>query len=77
MSKEPEIITVEEFDRIFDERKEDITQYFAWSQARRPGMEPFDVSVDPFYSDSNMAAIDEATKQIMEEGSLCCYHLAE
>ena len=25
---------------------------------------PFDVSVDPFYSDRNMAAIDEAAKQI-------------
>lgn len=25
---------------------------------------PFEVSVDPFYSDSNMAAIDEAAKQI-------------
>ena len=25
---------------------------------------PFEVSVDPFYSDSNLAAIDEAAKQI-------------
>ena len=25
---------------------------------------PFDVSVDPFYSDRNMSAIDEAAKQI-------------
>ena len=25
---------------------------------------PFEVSVDPFYSDSNMTAIDEAAKQI-------------
>jgi DNA-damage-inducible protein J len=25
---------------------------------------PFEVSVDPFYSKSNMAAIDEATEQI-------------
>jgi len=25
---------------------------------------PFDVSVDPFYTDRNMAAIDEAVKQI-------------
>jgi len=25
---------------------------------------PFEVSIDPFYSDSNMAAIDEAAKQI-------------
>jgi len=25
---------------------------------------PFDVSVDPFFSEKNMSAIDEATKQI-------------
>jgi len=25
---------------------------------------PFDVSIDPFYSEKNMAAIDEAVKQI-------------
>ena len=25
---------------------------------------PFDVSIDPFYNDRNMAAIDEAAKQI-------------
>jgi len=25
---------------------------------------PFEVSIDPFYSDSNMTAIDEAAKQI-------------
>ena len=25
---------------------------------------PFEVSVDPFYSDSNMIAVDEAAKQI-------------
>jgi DNA-damage-inducible protein J len=25
---------------------------------------PFEVSIDPFYNDSNMAAIDEAAKQI-------------
>jgi len=28
---------------------------------------PFEVSVDPFYSDSNMAAIDEAFGQIERE----------
>ena len=27
---------------------------------------PFDVSVDPFYSKSNMAAIDEAAEQIKQ-----------
>ena len=30
---------------------------------------PFEVSVDPFYSDSNMNAIDEAAKQI-EKGQI-------
>ena len=30
---------------------------------------PFEVSVDPFYSDSNMAAIDEAAGQI-ERGQI-------
>ena len=30
---------------------------------------PFEVSVDPFYSDSNMAAIDEAARQI-ERGQI-------
>ena len=30
---------------------------------------PFDVSVDPFYSDQNIAAIDKAAKQI-EQGKV-------
>jgi len=30
---------------------------------------PFDVSIDPFYSDSNINAIDEAVKQI-EKGQV-------
>ena len=30
---------------------------------------PFEVSLDPFYSDSNMAAIEEAAKQI-EQGQV-------
>ena len=30
---------------------------------------PFEISVDPFYSDSNMRAIDEAAKQI-EKGQV-------
>ena len=30
---------------------------------------PFEVSIDPFYSDSNMYAIDEAAKQI-ERGQI-------
>ena len=30
---------------------------------------PFDVSIDPFYSESNMKAIDESIKQL-EEGNV-------
>ena len=37
---------------------------------------PFDVSVDPFYSESNMAAIDIATKQI-EQGRVIVKTLEE
>jgi len=37
---------------------------------------PFDVSVDPFYSDSNMVAIDEAAKQI-ENGQVVIKTMAE
>ena len=37
---------------------------------------PFDVSVDPFYSDRNMAAIDEAAKQI-EQGRVIIKTLEE
>jgi hypothetical protein len=36
----------EEFDRLFDEGKEDITQYFDLSKARRPNQEPKRVNVD-------------------------------
>jgi len=37
---------------------------------------PFDVSIDPFYSDSNMTAIDEAAKQI-ENGQVVVKTIAE
>jgi DNA-damage-inducible protein J len=37
---------------------------------------PFDVSVDPFYSDRNMAAIDEAAVQI-EHGQVIIKTLEE
>ena len=37
---------------------------------------PFDVSVDPFYSDSNMAAIEEAEEQI-EKGQVIVKTLEE
>lgn len=38
-------ITVEEFDRMFDDG-EDISAYVDWSSARRPGLEPKRVNVD-------------------------------
>ena len=45
MSKK-KTITAEEFDRIFDEGKEDITQYLDLKNIRRPGREPKRVNVD-------------------------------
>lgn len=39
-------ISAEELDRIFDEGKEDILQYFDLSKARRPGLEIKRVNVD-------------------------------
>jgi hypothetical protein len=39
-------ITVDEFDRLFDEGEEDILQYFDVANARRPGREPRTVAVD-------------------------------
>jgi hypothetical protein len=37
--------SAEELDRIFD-NGEDMTDYFDWSSARRPGLEPKRVNVD-------------------------------
>jgi hypothetical protein len=37
MTEKVREITTEEFDRIFDEGKEDITPYLDWSRAYRPG----------------------------------------
>jgi DNA-damage-inducible protein J len=37
---------------------------------------PFDVSVDPFYSERNMASIDEAARQI-EQGRVVVKTVAE
>jgi hypothetical protein len=36
----------EDLDRLFDEGKEDVTQYFDLSKARRPNQEPKRVNVD-------------------------------
>jgi hypothetical protein len=43
---EKKTITAEEFDRIFDEGKEDITQYLDLENIRRPGLAPKRVNVD-------------------------------
>ncbi len=45
MSKQ-KTITAEEFDRIFDEGKENITQYLDLENIRRPGRDPKRVNVD-------------------------------
>jgi hypothetical protein len=39
-------ISAEELDRIFDEGKEDVLQYFDLSKGRRPGLEIKRVNVD-------------------------------
>lgn len=46
MSKTKQNITAEEFDRIFDEGKEDITQYLDLASARRINKEAKRVNVD-------------------------------
>lgn len=45
MSK-PKRISAEELDRLFDEGKEDVLQYFDLSKARRPNLEIKRVNVD-------------------------------
>ena len=39
MSKETKTISAEEFDKIFDEGKEDVLQYCDLNNIRRPGLE--------------------------------------
>lgn len=39
-------ITVEEFDRLFDEGSDEIDDFLDWDQARRPGLVPKRVNVD-------------------------------
>lgn len=46
MSKKKPPISVEEFDRIFDEGKEDIVDYLDISTLRHPGLEAKRVNVD-------------------------------
>jgi hypothetical protein len=51
-------ITAEEFDRIFDEGKEDIVQYLDLSAARHPNQEPKRVNVDfPLWMVSGLDAV--------------------
>lgn len=42
----PKKISVEEFDRLFDEGSDDIDQYIDWNSFRRPGLEAKRVNVD-------------------------------
>lgn len=46
MSKKKPPISAEEFDRIFDEGKEDIIEYLDMNTLRRPGLEAKRVNVD-------------------------------
>jgi hypothetical protein len=39
-------ITVEEFDRLFDEGSDEIDAFLDWDNARRPGLAPKRVNVD-------------------------------
>ena len=45
MKKSSATITAEEFDRRFDDG-EDVSEFFDWSKARRPGLELKRVNVD-------------------------------
>ena len=44
--KKPKMISAEEFDRLFDEGKTDMTPYLDLSKRRRPGREVKRVNVD-------------------------------
>ena len=45
MSTKP-AISVEEFDRLFDEGSDEIDQYIDWSSARRINLQPKRVNID-------------------------------
>lgn len=58
----PTPISAEEFDRIFDEGKEDITPYLDLSTIRRPGLESKRVNVD--FPAWMVAALDKEAKRV-------------
>ena len=60
MSK-PKRISAEELDRLFDEGKEDVLQYFDLSKARRPNLETRRVNVD--LPEWMIAALDAEARQ--------------
>jgi hypothetical protein len=66
----------EELDRIFDEGKEDVTQYFDWTQARRPGLEQKRVNVD-FPNWVVQKLNDESRRLGITRQSLIKYWIAE
>ena len=54
-------ITAEEFDRRFD-NGEDVSEYFDWSKARRPGLEVKRVNVD--FPSSILNKLDREAQRI-------------
>jgi hypothetical protein len=58
----PKEITAEEFDRIFDEGKEDILQYLDLSTVRRPGLETRRVNVD--FPNWMVESLDKEAKRL-------------
>ncbi len=66
----------EELDRLFDEGKEDITQYFDWSKARQPGLEQKRVNVD--FPNWVVDRLDKESKRLgITRQSLIKYWIAE
>jgi hypothetical protein len=66
----------EELDRIFDEGEEDITQYFDWSNARRPGLEQKRVNVD--FPNWVVDRLDKESRRLgITRQSLIKYWIAE
>lgn len=60
--KRTDSITTEEFDKIFDEGEEDITQYLDLNRVSRPGREAKRINVDfPLWM---IAAMDKEAEKI-------------
>ena len=66
----------EELDRLFDEGKVDITQYFDWPRARQPGLEQKRVNVD--FPNWVVDQLDKESKRLgITRQSLIKYWIAE